>query len=227
MSVQTVRTSPGPVYIDDTFHRARIEHFLQLSEEYIRMCRYRMAQKTILKVFELEPENRVAKSMQKRVDYVLSTLSRNGLVSNATDTTVEVSWRKQKRDEIVLVVDQDERVLTTLSDGLRKYGFNMVSAGSYDEALETLSMVSPGIVISEVNFANGPVGFDLYLWVRTSAKLLDIPFLFLATRVDRETLIAGKRLGVDDFIVKPLDEGVVVASILHCLARNRKQRGKQ
>jgi DNA-binding response OmpR family regulator len=176
-------------------------------------------------VSELDSENRSAKSLQKRIDYVLASLSRNG-AAIPPDTAPDASWRRQKRDEIVLVVDQDERVLGGLSDSLGKHGFNMVSAGSYDEAIEMLSVVSPSIVVSEVNFANGPVGFDLYLWIRTNAKLQNIPFLFLATRVDRETLIAGKRLGVDDFIVKPLDEAVVVASILNCLARDKKHRAK-
>jgi DNA-binding response OmpR family regulator len=47
-----------------------------------------------------------------------------------------------------------------------------------------------------------------------------MPFLFLATRIDRDTLIAGKRLGVSDFVLKPLDDDLVIASILNCLSRN-------
>ncbi|HCV42607.1 MAG TPA: hypothetical protein DGH68_03915 [Bacteroidetes bacterium] len=78
------------------------------------------------------------------------------------------------------------------------------------------------MVVSEVNFENGSLGYDLYLWIRTNIGTERLPFLFLATRIDRDTLIAGKRLGVSDFILKPLDEDLVVASVLNCLARKKK-----
>jgi PleD family two-component response regulator len=76
-------------------------------------------------------------------------------------------------------------------------------------------------VISEVNFENGPLGFDLYLWVRTNQATAGIPFVFLAMKIDRDTLIAGKKVGVDDFILKPLDADVVTASVIQCLSRKR------
>ena len=122
----------------------------------------------------------------------------------------------------MLIVDQDERVLTSLTSALRKYGFGAVGAGSYDEAIEAITSYHPDMVVSEVNFENGSVGYDLYLWIRTNIRTRELPFLFLATRIDRDTLIAGKRLGVADFVLKPLDEDLVTASILNCLARMKK-----
>jgi DNA-binding response OmpR family regulator len=130
--------------------------------------------------------------------------------------------QRHRRNELVLIVDQDERVLTSLTSTLRKHGFRAAGAGSYDEAREAISEYKPDMVVSEVNFENGSVGYDLYLWIRTSVDTGELPFLFLATRIDRDTLIAGKRLGVNDFVLKPLDEELVVASILNCLSRTRK-----
>jgi DNA-binding response OmpR family regulator len=126
----------------------------------------------------------------------------------------------------VLVVDQDERLLLELAVSLSRSGFQVVGAGTYDEAIEALGTMKPDIVISEVNFENGPKGFDLYLQLRTNSAFMDTPFMFLATRVDRDTLIAGKRFGVDDFVVKPADSEVITASIINCLAR-RKQVHRQ
>jgi DNA-binding response OmpR family regulator len=127
-----------------------------------------------------------------------------------------------RRHRIVMVVDQDERILKRLTEKLKKYGFETVAASTYDEALEVLGMLTPDVIISEVNFANGSAGFDLFFWVRSIAGLHKLPFMFLATKIDREVLIAGKRLGVDDFLTKPLDDDVVAASISNCL--NRAQR---
>jgi PleD family two-component response regulator len=76
-------------------------------------------------------------------------------------------------------------------------------------------------VVSEVNFEAGPRGFDLFLWMRSTPSFKDIPFLFHATRIDRDILIAGKRFGVDDFIVKPADGEVIAAAVAQTLLRRK------
>jgi DNA-binding response OmpR family regulator len=124
---------------------------------------------------------------------------------------------KRGRRKLVMIVDQDERILTSLTESLRGYDLEAAGASSYKEAVATITKITPDLVISEVNFADGPAGFDLFLWIRTNSSTQGIPFLFHATRIDRDTLIAGKRLGVDDFILKPFDGDVVIASIHNCL----------
>jgi DNA-binding response OmpR family regulator len=74
-----------------------------------------------------------------------------------------------------------------------------------------------------VNFEGGPAGFDLFLWVKTNSVTAGTSFMYLATKIDRDTLVAGKRLGVDDFILKPLDEDILIASIMQCLRRQRRR----
>jgi DNA-binding response OmpR family regulator len=128
-----------------------------------------------------------------------------------------------RRSEIVLVVDQDERVLQSLTTSLRKQGYRSLGAATYEEALEILELLLPDVVVSEVNFAAGPRGMDLFMWMRNNIRTAGIPFLFYAARIDREILIAGKRFGVEDFILKPSDDEVVTASIKNALVR-RKSR---
>jgi len=183
------------------------------------MARYTAAMKVLEYVFGLNPENSAASSLQKRVAFQLSALQRK---ENIADEPAEPSGFGHRRRGVIMIVDQDERVLIRLSETLRRYGLETVSAFNYREALDTLSIVTPDLVVSEINFENGSVGFDLFLWLRSGTATQWIPFVFLATRVDREVLIAGKRLGVDDFLLKPMDAGVVAASILNCLARVRK-----
>jgi DNA-binding response OmpR family regulator len=147
------------------------------------------------------------------------SLRGNGVPHHSSNGSKDVGRRR--RAGIVLIVDQDEQVLASLTDALQRYGFETIGASSYEEALETLSLIPPDVVISEVNFEAGPKGFELYQWVKTNLVGRDIPFLYLASRIDRETLIAGKRFGVDDFLAKPADTEVVLASIVNCLSRRR------
>jgi len=223
--LQTTETTSdsGTLLGPQTFKQAKIEHYLQRAEDYLQMARYRIALDSLSAVNHLDPDSSAASSLRKRIEYFICSLKRGSLTAEeAKDTAGPVSGQKARRGELVLLVDQDERVLTSLALTLRRYGFSAVGAGSYDEAIDAVLEYNPDMVVSEVNFENGSLGYDLYLWIRTNIGTERLPFLFLATRIDRDTLIAGKRLGVSDFILKPLDEDLVVASVLNCLARKKK-----
>ncbi len=203
------------------FRRAKIEHYLERAQEYYQMARLTAVRKVLEQVYTIEANNAEAKALGGLVEESLGQMLHRGNGNVKPATEGEQGVRRPHRSELVLVVDQDERLLASLIQSLRQYGFQAVGAGSYDEAVETLAIIRPDVVISEVNFENGPRGFDLYLWLKTNAGQYNIPFLFLAARIDKDMLIAGKRFGVDDLILKPVDNDVVTASIINCLARRR------
>lgn len=205
----------------ENFRRAKIDHYLERAQEYLSMSRYGRARRVLDSIFSIDPENGDAKALSKVIDDALEQILHRGNGQPKNHEGSEQQGRRPYRSELVLVVDQDERLLVSLTQSLRQYGFQAIAAGSYEEAVETLTMIKPDVVISEVNFESGPKGFDLYLWLKTNAGQYNIPFLFLAARIDREMLIAGKRFGVDDLILKPVDNDVVTASIINCLARRR------
>ena len=216
---EEVRQDVSPA---ESFRRAKVEHYLDRVAEFIAMARYSMARRTLKTVYALDPENLQGKDLEKTIDLLMhKILHRSNGVSHPAPA--EPGAPKHKRNELVMVVDQDEQLLASLTQTLHKYGFEAISAASYEEAVETMTSIKPDVVISEVNFETGPRGFDLYLWLKTNAGNLNIPFLFLAARIDREMLIAGKRFGVDDLILKPVDNEVVTASIINSLARRKNQ----
>jgi PleD family two-component response regulator len=213
--------SGNSILVENPYRKAKVEHYLERAQELVGMARFSAAKKMLRSAFSLDPGNKEAHELLKSIDADLTELLS---LSTSSFKMSNGHARQFRRGELVLVVDQDERILTALASTLRKYGFGAVGAGSFDEAVEALAHHKPSLIISEVNFENGSVGYDLYLWVRHNEELSTIPFLYLATRVTREMLIAGKRMGVDEFIVKPLDEEVVMASILNCLAKRKKRK---
>jgi PleD family two-component response regulator len=206
--------------VADDFRLAKVEHYLQRAEDFVQMARYHSARKAINMVFSIDPANRAAQSLDKRISILTAEIAN---LKNGNASPINSSESRKRRNQLVMIVDQDEELVMRLIENLRKYGFHAIGASSYAEALENLSFGKPDLVISEVNFENGSAGFDLFLWFRTHSVTGDVPFLFLATRIDREVLIAGKRLGVDDFILKPLDVEVVTASVINCLAQRKKK----
>lgn len=204
----------------EVFKRAKVEHFIQNARDYMDMGRYLAALKSLELAFALDRDSKEGLEVRSSVDDMMTRILHRSTNGTSAPRTEE-SPGKMRRSELVMVVDQDERLLTSLHGTLRRYGFMAVAASSYEEAVETYSAVKPDVVISEVNFETGPRGFDLYLWLKTNAPQENHPFLFLATRIDRDTLIAGKRFGVDDLIMKPVDDDVVIASVINCLTRRR------
>lgn len=205
----------------EAYRKAKAEHFLQHAREDVEMGRYLAAVKALNSVFGLDRGNEEGKELRKLVDDALTQMlhrARNGQTAKLGE---EAPASRPRRTELVMVVDQDEPLLASLIATLGRYGFMAVGASSYEEAIQTFSMLKPDVVISEVNFEAGPMGFDLYLWLKTNAGNDGMSFLFLATRIDRDTLIAGKRFGVDDLILKPVDDDVVIASVINCLARRK------
>lgn len=205
--------------MDVRYRNAKIEHYLDQAQDYFNMARFLAAKQPLGRALTLDPQNPIGRTLQRSIEQSISSLA------NGAGTIYSGAPRQSRprRSELIVLIDQDERVLEKLTSSLRKYGFTVVSAGSYREAVELLSFATPDLILSEVNFENGPAGFDLYLWVRTNSRLRQIPFLFLSTKVDRQTLIAGKRLGVNDFILKPVDDDLVYASIVSCLARGKQE----
>jgi PleD family two-component response regulator len=200
----------------ETYHQAKIDHFVRRASEFVRMGRYPQARRTVDAIFAMDPSNGAGQALCSQIDQALEEMARrhngngNGQGNGHT-----------KRCELVLCVDQDERVLTVLGTTLRRHGYRSMGAASYDEATEVLATLPPDVVVSEVNFEAGARGFDLFLWMRSDPSYKEIPFLFHATRIDREILIAGKRFGVDDFIVKPADGEVVAAAVAQTLQRRK------
>jgi PleD family two-component response regulator len=203
----------------EAFRRAKVDHFLQHVRDFVEMGRYLAGLRTLDTVFGLDSSNEEGKLLKVLIDDLIAHILKR-TTNGKGEKPVEPPVRP-RRSDLVMIVDQDERLLVSLTGTLRRYGFMAIGASSYEEALETFSMFRPEVVISEVNFETGPKGFDLYLWLKTNAGNQDVPFLFLATRIDRETLIAGKRFGVDDLIMKPVDDDVVIASVINCISRRK------
>jgi len=127
--------------------------------------------------------------------------------------------RKNKIRGAILVVDSDTTVLHELTRSLRLNFYAVAAAINIDEALATAKMMTPDVVISEPFFEKTPSGFDLYQSIRSSPETKDMPFFFLSKEFDRTTEIIGRRLGVDGFVLKPIDyellHATLVGQLLH------------
>ncbi len=118
--------------------------------------------------------------------------------------------RKNKIRGTILVIEEDDKTLLEISSHLRMHFFAVIAAGNLEEVNSSLKIAIPDFILSEINFQSGTLGFELYEFVRSTPKTMHVPFLFMSDKIDRNTILVGKRLGVDEFLIKPLDYELLI-----------------
>lgn len=105
----------------------------------------------------------------------------------------------------ILVVDDYKTTVRIIQSMLRQLGFNdLDDAADGTEALEKMRSRKYGLVISDWNMS--PMsGYDLLVNVRGDEMLASTPFILVTAESKTENVIAAKRAGVNNYIVKPFN----------------------
>jgi putative two-component system response regulator len=124
-------------------------------------------------------------------------------------------------NETLLVVDDNEALREGLSDMLSFEGFTVITSENGLEALEKMHAVSPDLIISDITMPQMD-GYSFFNAVRSRPEWVTIPFIFLTARAEREDVLAGKNMGAEDYLVKPLSREELVTAVRARLARSRQ-----
>jgi len=113
----------------------------------------------------------------------------------------------------VLVVDDYSTMVRIIRNLLRQIGFADVDdAKDGTTALEKLHTRRYGLVISDWNM-EPMTGYDLLRQVRADPGLGEIPFIMVTAESKTENVIAAKKAGVNNYIVKPFNAQTLKSKI--------------
>lgn len=113
----------------------------------------------------------------------------------------------------VLIVDDYKTMLRIIRNLLRQIGFNNVDEASDGAtALQKLRRDSFGLVISDWNM-EPMTGLQLLKEVRSDEKLRGTPFIMVTAESKTENVIAAKKAGVNNYIVKPFNAATLKTKI--------------
>jgi two-component system chemotaxis response regulator CheY len=113
----------------------------------------------------------------------------------------------------VLVVDDYSTMVRIIRNLLRQLGFaNVDDASDGSAALEKMHVKRYGLVISDWNM-EPMTGYDLLRQVRADPSLGEIPFIMVTAESKTENVIAAKKAGVNNYIVKPFNAQTLKAKI--------------
>jgi len=120
----------------------------------------------------------------------------------------EVPWSGSGRQATLLIVEDDVHLLEGLKELLKfantSYDFTVLTAENGREGLAVLERRQPDLIISDVMM---PVmdGYEFLREVRKNPAWLQIPFIFLTARGERQDIHRGRRSGAEEYITKPYD----------------------
>ena len=112
----------------------------------------------------------------------------------------------------VLVVDDYNTMIRIIRNLLKQLGFeNIDDASDGSAALNKMRGKKYGLVISDWNM-EPMTGYDLLKEVRSDPNLATTPFIMITAESKTENVIAAKKAGVNNYIVKPFNAATLSAN---------------
>jgi DNA-binding response OmpR family regulator len=121
----------------------------------------------------------------------------------------------------ILVVDDDQALLSLVSFALRQAGYLALEAADAAQAIDVFEREQPDLVILDVNLPPGAPGaaasgFDVLHHIREQART---PVMLLTVRSAEEDEVRGLDLGADDYMNKPFSPRTLLARVRALLRR--------
>lgn len=118
----------------------------------------------------------------------------------------------QKRCAI-LCIEDEAQLRRDIKDELVEAGYEVVEAENGQQALDKLEHFCPDLVLCDISMPSLN-GYDVLKHLQEKgANYAEIPFIFLSALADPRHIINGKRLGADDYLIKPIDYDLLLATV--------------
>ncbi|RFZ84264.1 sigma-54-dependent Fis family transcriptional regulator [Mucilaginibacter terrenus] len=124
---------------------------------------------------------------------------------------------------MILVIDDDIAVRTSLQLLLQSEGYKVSGADAPAEALRIIKADAPELIILDLNFSistTGEEGMTLLQAIRRADA--DVPVILITGWGSIALAVQGMKLGANDFINKPWDNGHLLQSVKTLLGLREK-----
>ena len=123
----------------------------------------------------------------------------------------------------MMLVDDEERFLTTTQKILAKKGYDVLTAKSGAEALENLSMQNIHVVILDVKMP-GMDGIATLKQIKRLYPLVEV--IMLTGHATVESAVEGLKSGATDYLMKPTDINEIIAKAEEAFSKRQRLEEK-
>lgn len=116
---------------------------------------------------------------------------------------------------LVLVVDDDVRMLRMMKRILELEGFQVLIANNGDSALKTFDKETPDLVLLDIMMPD----MDGYAVCQRIREFSQVPIIMVTARGDDKEKVEGLDIGADDYVTKPFSASELAARVRAVLRR--------
>ena len=99
----------------------------------------------------------------------------------------------------ILVVDDEQTILTGVEEYLKEYGYNVFTAGNGVEAINIFNNIEINLIVLDLMMPEKN-GYEVLEEIRTQSN---IPVIILSAMEDEISQLKGFDLEADDYVTKP------------------------
>ena len=119
---------------------------------------------------------------------------------------------------LVLIVEDEDALVTLLRYNLEKEGYRSASAADGDEALVMIKEETPDLILLDWMLPLTS-GIEVCRQLRRQPETRDVPVIMLTARGEEGDKVRGLNSGADDYITKPFSPSELMARIRAVLRR--------
>ncbi|TFG85187.1 MAG: response regulator [Hyphomicrobiales bacterium] len=124
----------------------------------------------------------------------------------------------------ILVVDDEENILTLFEDELTDAGYRVTTAGTGREALDQIEEETPDLLILDIRMPDMH-GLEVLAKIRETNK--DLPVIMCTAIHGLKDDYTVWEAGVSAYLTKPIDLDDLVYKVQEVLEKNGNTRGSQ
>jgi DNA-binding response OmpR family regulator len=121
-----------------------------------------------------------------------------------------------EKESVVLVVDDEAKILEIVKSYLEKHAYVALTAQTGEQAMAIMREQQVSLLILDLMLPD-MAGEEICRKVRESS---DIPIIMMTAKSDEESIVGGLGLGADDYVTKPCSPRQLMARVSAALRRS-------
>lgn len=114
---------------------------------------------------------------------------------------------------LILCIEDEDSLRRDLIEELQDAGYRVIEAADGQDALMQLEASQPDLILCDISMP-AMDGYELLEAFQANQKYsAETPFIFLTALAGNEEVIKGKVKGADDYLTKPIDYDLLIATV--------------
>ena len=121
----------------------------------------------------------------------------------------------------VLIADDQTELLMLMKEMVEFAGFEVITANDGAEAMTAVFETNPDIIVLDNNMPR-KMGLEVAQDLKNNPVFAHIPIIIVTGAGEKSTKLKGLSMGIDDYLIKPVDSDELIARIRMILKRNKQ-----